>query len=146
MAVPFGFSVGDSIAAIGVFKDTIKALGDTQGASADYQELNRALGSLQDGLTSIQSLTLDDSQRDHFDVISKVVKDSQRCIDGFLDQTSKFKSLERSNSNKWSLGTFKRNCRKIEWALCKKDDIVKFRSEVGQQVNAIQILLTSFSV
>jgi hypothetical protein len=146
MAVPFGFSVGDFIAAIGVLKDTIKALSNSQGASTDYQGLNSVLGSLQDGLKSIQNLMPNASQRDQFDAIDKAVKDSQRCIYGFLDQISKFKSLEKSNANKWSLDTFKRNLRKIEWALCKKDDVVKFQTELGQRAETVRMLVTSFSM
>jgi hypothetical protein len=130
MAVPFGFSVGDFIATIGVLKDAIIALSDSRGASADYQGLNSVLSSLQDGLKSIQTHRLDASQRNRFEDIDKTVKDAQRCIDIFLDQISGFKIMEKSSPKRWSVGTLKRNLCKIEWALCKKDDIVNFQCEL----------------
>ncbi len=39
MAVPFGFSAGDFIAALKVVKDVIDALHDSGGAGAEYREL-----------------------------------------------------------------------------------------------------------
>src|SRR2546429_7655607 len=109
MAVPFGFSVGDFIAAIRVLKDTIDALGDTKGASADYRELQPELPSLQNGLKAIQGLTLNDSQRNSFAAVEEAFKDFQKYVDSFLVKISKYEDLQEQKTKSWSLDTFKQN-------------------------------------
>ena len=58
MAAGFGFSVGDLIAGIRVFKESIEAFSNTKGASADFITLVNEISTLQDGLEAIEELQL----------------------------------------------------------------------------------------
>ena len=53
MAVGFGFSVSDIFAGLKLIKDSIEAVNETKGASADYSALITEIVSLQDGLEAV---------------------------------------------------------------------------------------------
>lgn len=59
MAVGFGFSVGDLFKSLKLIKDSIEAVKDTKGASADYPALLAEIDCLRDGFEAIEDLQLD---------------------------------------------------------------------------------------
>ncbi|KAI9766819.1 MAG: hypothetical protein M1840_006295 [Geoglossum simile] len=146
MVVPFGFSVGDFIAAIHLFKDVIDAFDDLKGASAEFQELSRELNSLQCGLMSIAKLRLDSSQQLEFDAVADAIDKCQKCVYEFLETISDFDRLGTNGNTKLSLATVKDGLRKIQWAVCKKDDLARFRTEVAWHADAIEMLLLTFQI
>ena len=74
MGVPFGFSVGDFIARIGMSKDSIDTQTDSKGASTEYLELSRELYSLHNGLMSIEKLNTNEPQRQEFVTVMEAVR------------------------------------------------------------------------
>ncbi len=69
------------------------------------------------------------------------VNECRLCVDKFVRRNSKFKSMESITGKRWSPETFQQRARGVQWVVWKKDDVAKFRSEVRQQSDAIQMLL-----
>ncbi|KAF2678413.1 hypothetical protein K458DRAFT_394952 [Lentithecium fluviatile CBS 122367] len=141
MVFPFGVSISDFVTGVKLVKDAIDSLSDTRGARADYAELSRSMGSLERALTAASAAVLDtDARRD---ALQKTVKDCQDCIASFLNDIAKFNALLNPKAS--TLGMSAR-LRKIQWALCKKEDVMKFRSRVEMHVGALDMLLLTFQV
>ncbi|KAF8848554.1 hypothetical protein BDZ45DRAFT_775551 [Acephala macrosclerotiorum] len=141
MGVPFGFSVGDLIAGIGVIKDGIKSLSDARGAKADYRSLSGTLDSLSQGLEALQELKLDPKQDSRQQsAIKQAVDRCRGSIDSFLERTGKYNVLESSpNAQDWKLKL--RECNlKLKWAILKKDDVKKFQDDLHGQIETISLL------
>ena len=140
MAVGFGFSIGDLFAGLRVIKDSIEAVHDTKGSPADYASLIKEIVSLQDGLEAVEEIQseCDLSEKQNI-VLQRAVYACQASIDGFLSSISQY----QPHLNARAFGV-KSNYRKIKWALCKKDDVLKFRSQLGRHAAAINMLLLTF--
>jgi hypothetical protein len=138
--IPFGFSVGDFISGIVLIKNSIDALKDTKGATKEYQELKRGLTGLEHGLNAIIGLDLDSTDQNH-SAIEQAVRSCQLCIDTFLKNNCKYDGLTTDRTQELSLEALKTNLRKIRWAVCKKEDLAKFRSELQMHSEAIQMQL-----
>lgn len=143
MAVPFGFSAGDFIAAIGLVKDLVKALHDSKGSSREYRELIHELRSLETALLQVKALDLEVEQRAKRVVLRQAASQCQVSIDDFLKGLFKYQPHLRSGG---SSRNWKAAFRKIQWHLCKKDDLVKFRAEIGFHTQSIQMLMLSIQV
>ena len=143
MAVPFGFSAGDFIAAIGLVKDLVKALHDSNGSSREYRELIDELRGLEIALLEVKALDLEVEQRAKRVALRQAASQCQVSIDDFLKGLSKYQPHLRSGG---SSRNWKAAFRKIQWHLCKKDDLVKFRAEIGFHTQSIQMLMLSIQV
>jgi hypothetical protein len=144
MAAPFGFSVGDFIAGIGVLRDVIGAFSDTKGARTSYKEVVQELSSLQSSLEGIQALKCDPGQEDQYAAVTDAVERCQQCIKRFVERMSKFKDiLSAPGASQWPSSNFKRSVQKIEWSLCRKSDVEQFRKEVQIHKAAILSLQAS---
>jgi len=142
MGVPFGFSVGDIIAGIGVIKTSIDAFSSTRGASKEYKLLADTLTKLCESLELIREIEVD-PVRDatQSEAIRRAAEQCQCCIDDFLNRIAKYKSIQLSGqTNDWSQ-KLRGAARKIQWALCKQDDIAKFRSDIQLQLESISMLV-----
>ena len=140
MAVGFGFSIGDLFSALRLIKDSVEAVHDTKGSTADYRSLTNEIISLQDGLEAIEELQSQHalSKRQNA-AMDRAVNSCQESIDEFLLSISKYQPyLSGSASGLQS------NYRKIKWALCRKDDVAKFRSQLGRHASSINMLLITF--
>ena len=148
MVFPFGISISDFIAGIHVLKESVKALDDSYGATAEYRELSCILASLENALTSIDGLRLDPSQCARYQAIKNSVEGCRECTNKFISKIVKFKILEKQlgGDGKWSLSFLKGIARRIQWSLCKKEDVAQFRDEVAGHVDAIQMLLLTFQM
>lgn len=142
----FGFSLGDFIAGINVLIDVAHSLNDTYGAQADYEELGRELKSLRDGLDSIERLSLDPTQAAETTAVKAAVNNCYACVDTFVQRNNKFKGLESTPGHKWSLKRLKKCGRGVQWAIWKKDDVAKFRTELGMHSEAIHMLLATLQL
>lgn len=143
MPVPFGFSVGDFISGVELLIDAIKSLRDTNGAQDDYRELGRVLKHLRNGLECIEALSLDPTQPVQFSAAKAAVHDCLLCLDDFIQRNAKFSGLGSTPASHWTVVGFKDRWRMVQWALWKKADVSKFKSEVQQHAEAIQMLLAT---
>ena len=140
MAVGFGFSMSDLFAALKIIKDSCEAVDDKKGAVADYASLASEIRSLWDGLEAVEEIVSDpDLSEKQIAAIRRTVDASYDSVESFLESISDYQPHLASNSS-----SFRSNYRKIKWALCKKDDVSKFRAQLGRHISAINMLLITF--
>ena len=140
MAVGFGFSMSDLFAALKIIKDSLEAVNDKKGAVADYASLTSEIGSLWDGLEEVEEI------QSNPDLSEKQIAALKRAVDACYDSVESF--LESISAYQPHLNTsssgFASNYRKVKWALCKKDDVAKFRGQLGRHISTINMLLITF--
>lgn len=140
MAVGFGFSVSDICMGLKIIKDSIGALNDTKGASADYTKLVTEVQSLQDGLEAVQDLQeaggLSEKQCAALD---RAIGACQENVQDFLNSISKYQPYLRDGAS-----GMQSKFRKIQWALCKKEDVAHFREQLARQASSISMLIITF--
>ena len=147
MSLGFGFSVGDIITGLTFIKQAIDALHDTKGAASDYQALIEEVDGLKDGLQAIQDLKLDHSlgsTSKQSIAIEQAVSRCQRCIDAFLATIAKYQPWLHTKIP--TVLVWKINVKKIKWALCKKEDVRKFRSQLERHSSSINMLLLTLQM
>jgi hypothetical protein len=136
MAVPFGFSVGDFVAAIGLVAKITEALQDSGGAASEYQSLTRDLAKLQAALLKVDSAQAGNSNPiagTIYDQTAVVRKSAQELRDGL----SKFeKKLGDQAKQGWKHGTG----RKIQWTVLQSKEITKARGIIHDQVQNLTVL------
>jgi hypothetical protein len=147
MGIPFGFSVGDVIAGIGVIKASIDALHSSHGAAKDYQQLSNKLGTLSESLNSVRAIPinpLEDTQQ-HAAIIGAVQR-CQQSINFFLNRITKYELLKQDNlPRNWTVKVITA-VKKIQWALCERGDIEKFTQDVRQQIDEIGLLIPALQM
>lgn len=140
MAVGFGFSMSDLFAALKIIKDSCEAVDDKKGAAADYSSLASEIGGLWDGLEAVEEVVSDpDLSEKQIAAIRRTVDASHDSVESFLESISDYQPHLGTNSS-----SFRSSYRKIKWALCKKDDVTKFRAQLGRHTSAISMLLITF--
>ncbi|KAI4194804.1 MAG: hypothetical protein LQ348_002563 [Seirophora lacunosa] len=147
MSAGFGFSVGDLVLGLKLIKQSIEALEDTKGSSADYQALSLEIDSLKDGLEAVEDLRLDQrlgAKSKACVAVQDAVSRCQRCIDVFLSTITKYQPWLRTVDPSGS--AWKANLKKIQWALCKKDDVSRFRAQLERHSSSISMLLVTLQV
>ncbi|KAI4086968.1 MAG: hypothetical protein LQ344_007137 [Seirophora lacunosa] len=147
MSAGFGFSVGDLVLGLKLIKQSIEALEDTKGSSADYQALSLEIDSLKDGLEAVEDLRLDQRfgpKSKACVAVQDAVSRCQRCIDVFLSTITKYQPWLRTVDPSGS--AWKANLKKIQWALCKKDDVSRFRAQLERHSSSISMLLVTLQV
>ena len=140
MATGFGFSVGDLFLGLKLIKDSIGALNDSKGATADYAALVTDITTLQGGLEAIEELQADETLSPRqISALENAVNACQASIQEFLASISKY----QPHLNVKAIG-LQSNFRKIKWTLCKKDDVATFRAQLGRHTSSITMLLVTF--
>jgi hypothetical protein len=125
------------ISGVKLVKDAIEATSDTRGARADFVELSRSLASLDRALNSVSALKLD------VEGLNETVDNCRKCFLKFLVDIAKFRILNEEYATKGRVCT---NIRKIQWALCKKEDVRKFRAEVDAHIKSLEMMLLTYQV
>jgi len=138
MAVPFGFSAGDFIAALKVVRDVIDALRDSGGAGEDYRELIHELYTLETALLEVKRVELDDEQHAQRVALRQAASQCHGTIDEFWKKIQKYQPHLRSEG---SNSRVKDGWRKIQWALCRKEDVASFRAKLRGHTGSINVLL-----
>ena len=140
MAIGFGFSVGDLFLGLKILKDSIDAVNDSKGAAADFTALATEITSLQDGLEAIEELQSNSSfSIKQTSALDRAILSCQETIDEFLTSISKYQPhLQAKTSG------LRSNYRKIKWVVCKKDDVTKFKAQLGRHASTITMLLVTF--
>ncbi len=142
----FGFSVGDIIAGVNLLIEAVQSLNASHGAQADYQELGRELQSLNSGLDGIGALSLDSTYEAEISAVNAAVDKCRTCVQAFVQRYDGFKSLENTSTERWSLARLKNCGRGVQWAVWKKDDVVRFRDQVHCHSGAIGMLLDTLQM
>lgn len=141
MVFPFGVSVSDFIAGIKLFKDAIDSFSNTRGARADFAELSRSLSSLATALTALGAVSLDTDQ--HRQALKQNLDACKLRISAFLVDIVQFRNLDAPYAGKARLAMA---FRQVQWALCKNDDVKKFRLEIETHIGALELLLITFQM
>ncbi|KAM0722482.1 hypothetical protein Q7P37_001923 [Cladosporium fusiforme] len=142
MPLPLGVSVGDFIACVGLIKDIIQALEDSQGSSAKYLSLINSLESLEIALSKVKGVKTTDFREIH--ALEEAARQCGHTLSAFLAKIEgKFHSSLKVGGSGSSI---KDNLRKIQWALCSKDDIAHFQAEIAGHVNSTLLLLNTVQV
>ena len=136
MVVPFGFSFGDMVSGISLVKDLIRALQDSGGATADYRGLMSELYGLERALTAIKELSLPEDA-DGYHAVRQAVGQCQVCVDHFLQKIIKYQPLSAGTT------TLKDAVKKMKWALCRREDLLKFRQSLEIQTSSMNLLLNA---
>ncbi|KAL8700709.1 MAG: hypothetical protein Q9201_005300 [Fulgogasparrea decipioides] len=138
MSAGFGFSVGDIVAGLKLIKQSIEALQDTKGSSADFQALSHELDSLKDGLEAVEDLHLDQRfgvKSKQSVAIQEAVSRCWHCINTFLSTISRYQPWLQTKALPGPV--WKANLKKIQWALCKKDDVNRLRIQLERHCSSI---------
>lgn len=140
MSVGFGFSVGDFIAGIQLVRDVITSLQASGGSSLEYQALASELFSLERALLEVKSLKYSENQSGQLDALKVAATQCQHTIDRFMTKIQKYQpSLTALGSgSKW-----RDSLRKVQWALCKKEDIAMFQAEISGHAVSINLLIAT---
>ena len=138
MSTAFGFSAGDFITGINLVRDIIKALRDSTGSQREYLELITELRGLELALVQIKALHPQVQQDAQRAVLTQAVSDCQKSIESFLQGIGKYhKHLHLGGStNRWKDGL-----RKVQWHLCKSDELTSFRQRIAAHVATLEMLL-----
>ncbi|KAI4159225.1 MAG: hypothetical protein LQ342_006745 [Letrouitia transgressa] len=136
MSINFGFSVGDVIAVINVIRTSIRAFNETKGSSTTFQSLIQELHSLEDSLEAVEAVQAESLNGRRTDAIRRAVKRCHQCINVFVRDIAKYQPWLRPKSTE-----IRATAGKIKWALCRNDDIVRFRDQVMHHQSALQTLL-----
>ena len=147
MSVGFGFSVGDFVTGLKLIKESIDALQDAKGSSADFEALGHEIDSLKDGLEAVGDLELDEKfglKSKQAVAIGQAVSRCWQCLESFLSTIAKYQPWLRT---KGPAGlAWKANLKKIQWALCKKDDVSRLRAQLERHSSSISMLLVTLQV
>ncbi|CZR53653.1 uncharacterized protein PAC_03533 [Phialocephala subalpina] len=140
MSVGFGFSAGDFIAALQLVSTVIDALRDSGDSSTEYRALISQLFTLETALLTVKRLEVDDEQHAEYIALRQAACQCQRTIDAFWEKIKKYQPSLRTGG---SGSRVRDGWRKIQWALCKKDDLVKFKADLVGHTESIELLLTT---
>ena len=143
MAVAFGFSTGDFIAAIGLIAKVTDALKDANGASAEYQQVVLQLSGLKRTLLHLEKLEPNEFNADHVNAIRCMAVSCKLPLQQFLDDIQKYeKSLAADSERK--IG--RKSVRKVQWGIYMEKEVAKMRSMITAQVMSINLLLSAQKV
>lgn len=138
MSVGFGFSVGDFLAAVELVGNVIGALREATGSGANYRDLLKELLTLETALLHVKRLDLDSGQRTEKVALRQAATQCQRTIDDFWNTIQKYQPHLREGGTG---SRVKDSWFKIRWAVCKKDDLAKFKADLRGHIVAINVLL-----
>lgn len=145
MATPgFGFSVGDVLAGLHVVRKLIRALNDTAGSRAAYQKLISEFLTLEQALTSVHNLQVVPAQAAEKIALEQVAQQCQHSIEKFMTKNAKFKDSLGVRPS--SLSSWRSNLHKIQWALCRENEIEELRTEIAAHSTTINLILSTIQL
>lgn len=143
MPVSFGFSAGDFIAAIELVATVIDALRESGDTSSEYREIVRRLYSLETALLRVKRLEVDPAQNAELVSLQQAAAQCQRTIDNFWTKVQKYQPHLRIGGTSSGL---KDGWMKIKWAICKKEDVTRFKADLIGHTESIQLLLMTMQM
>lgn len=143
MPVAFGFSSGDIVAGINLVREIIKALDKSKGASREYLQVIAELRGLETVLILVKHEDEKLTDINGRTALCRAVEDCRTCIDDFLKSIQKYHGyLNRAGSD----NKLKDALRKVQWHLCKADELTAFRLRIASRVQNIEMLLATIHV
>lgn len=139
----FGFSVGDFITALELVATVIDALRESGGASSEYREIIRQLYSLETALISVKRLEVDPAQNAELVSLQQAAAQCRLTIDSFWKKVQKYQPHLRAGG---SSSRLKDGWMKIQWAMCKKEDVARFKADLVGHTESIQLLLMAMQM
>lgn len=144
MAVPFGFSAGDFVAAIHLVHKISTALRETEGASSQYNQTTVQLQCLEGLLRSVQSAHSSDVDSQHLDRLQILGHGCYIPLNNFFN---KIRALEPSLGSLSTGGDrivdrAKKTTRKLQWGLRVKKELSELTAAIGPQISAINLQLS----
>ncbi|KAL8815701.1 MAG: hypothetical protein Q9191_008433, partial [Dirinaria sp. TL-2023a] len=140
---PIG-SLGDIVALSLVIKDLIKALDESKGSSAQYQDIIWKLWAFNRVVQQVQSAC-----RKHEDTVEMnalvvsiccTAHQSRQCIEAFLTSIETFgPSLSSGGSGNTVRDAFK----KAQWRVCRSDELTKLQTEIDVYCSMLSVLLST---
>ena len=143
MAAGFGFSVGDFIAGIELVAKISKALKDSGGASAEYQQVVQQLESLRLTLQQLSSVKATSRNYAFVNAVRAQAQLIETSLQPFLDSITKY---NKSLGGQAPRGARHGSARKVEWALSRQPKVAKLRSTIEAQVSTLNLLLNSYNL
>jgi hypothetical protein len=142
MSVGFGFSAGDFISALELVGTIIDALRSSSHSSAEFRDLLSQLNVLQSALQAVNRIELSDVPHVEVIALQQAAAQCQRTIDDFWEKIKKYQpSLNAVEGRKG------KRCKdawmKIKWAVCRKEDVVRFKADLVGHTESIDLLLTT---
>ena len=146
MPVAFG-SAGDIIAVCLLIKDLVKALDESRGSSAEYEEITRELWVLERALLEVEMLSRTCDTTIELNALCVTARrasdDCRRCILAFLEKVKGYAASFRVGG---SGNAVKDVSKKLRWQIAHKDDLTRFRAEINAYSTSISMLLMTASV
>lgn len=148
MSAGFTFgSVGDIISLCINIKDLVKALDDSRGSSAEYQEVIRELWALDRVLLEVELLWRTCESTVELNALRetthRVADQCRYSIEACLKKVKKFGPSLRDGG---SGSAFRDASMKIRWQFSRSDDLAKFRAKINAHCSTINMLLLTASV
>lgn len=140
MSVGFGFSAGDFIAALELVTTVVNALRESGDSSVEYRELISQLYTLETALLGVKRVELDDAQHAERVALQQAASQCQRTIDAFWEKIKRYQPALRAGG---SGSRVKDGWMRIKWALCRKEDLVRFKADLMGHTESIEMLLTT---
>ena len=140
MASAFGFSIGDFVTSFYLVKDIIKALNDTKGSSKEYLQVIAELRGLEVALLQVRAQYDAIASPEQKAALQRTLGECDHSIKDFLESLEKYHGhlSVAGSGNKW-----KDAVRKIQWRLCKAEELTSFRSRISLHVGAIEMVLAA---
>jgi hypothetical protein len=146
MPITFG-SVGDVISISLIVKDLVKALDDSRGSAAEYQDVIRELWSLDRVLLEVEQLSRNSEQTIELYALwvtaKRATDECRRSIENFLE---KIKKYEKSLGGRTSGHTIRGVPMKIRWRLTQSDELEKFKAAINAHCSSLNMLLITVNV
>ena len=144
MSAGFGFSVGDFLAALELVSTVIDALRDSGEAGNEYRELLRQLHSLETALIQVKRLEVDDSQYAELVALRQAAAQCQCTINTFWEKIQVYQQNLGPFASRVS--RLRDRWMRVKWAVCKKDDVAKFKADLAGHTESIQLLLSTLQM
>jgi hypothetical protein len=142
-AAPFGFSVGDFIAAIELTHKAAKALRNTSGASGQYQQALLDLELIGSVLRRVQGLAPASASQELIRAIQLCGLACHVPLEHFLQKIKKLEphlDFDRTSSSADFLN-IKKSTNKLRWAIVLEQDVAKLKASIGPVIEIINTLL-----
>jgi Fungal N-terminal domain of STAND proteins len=143
MSVGFGFSAGDFISALELVATVVDALRESGESSTEFRALVAQLHTLQIALESVNCLEVDDAQQGEVIALQQAAAQCQKTIDAFWEKIKKYQPSLRTGG---SGSRVKDGWMKIRWAVCKKEDLSRFKMDLVGHTESIQLLLANLQM
>ncbi|KAN0098878.1 hypothetical protein V8E51_014541 [Hyaloscypha variabilis] len=99
--------------------------------------------SLETALLRVKRLEVDPAQNSELVSLQQAAVQCQRTIDNFWKQVQKYQPHLRAGGSSSKL---KDGWMKIKWAVCKKEDVARFKADLVGHTESIQLLLTAMQM